>query len=287
MKVAIIGGGGRMGSWFARYFSSKGIKIVLSDVRIKEVQATASDIGAEVARTNPDAVMGVEVALICVPIDKMREVIFETASYMKEEALLVEVSSIKGRTVESLRELADKGIKPLSIHPLFGPSVGSLRGNTIAVIPVVNGDVEAGLARQLFEEAEIVVSEQDEHDRAMAVILSLTYFMNLAFAKVLSKEDLLSLKRLAGTTFTLQLAIAESVVGENPDLVKSILRENVFTRRYVECFISEAEAISERIDKDYRGFDNLHNVLKDSLSRDPDYSKSDLRRHRAFSALRQ
>jgi len=285
--VAIIGGGGRMGAWFAGYFSSKGFSIVLSDIRTDEVRAVASDTGAEVARTNSDAVMGVDVALICVPIARVREVIVETAPYMKPGALLVEVSSIKACTMESLRKLADRGIKPLSIHPLFGPSVGSLRGNTVAVVPVVNGEVEAGLAKQLFEEADIVVSEQNEHDRAMAVILSLTHFMNLAFAKVLSKENLLSLKRLAGTTFTLQLAIAESVVGENPDLVKSILRENVFTRKYLECFMSEAEAISELVDEDYGDFNNLYNVLRDSLSRDPDYSKSDMRRYKAFNALRQ
>lgn len=276
-----------MGAWFAGYFSSKGFSIVLSDIRTDEVRAVASDTGAEVARTNSDAVMGVDVALICVPIARVREVIVETAPYMKPGALLVEVSSIKACTMESLRKLADRGIKPLSIHPLFGPSVGSLRGNTVAVVPVVNGEVEAGLAKQLFEEADIVVSEQNEHDRAMAVILSLTHFMNLAFAKVLSKENLLSLKRLAGTTFTLQLAIAESVVGENPDLVKSILRENVFTRKYLECFMSEAEAISELVDEDYGDFNNLYNVLRDSLSRDPDYSKSDMRRYKAFNALRQ
>lgn len=139
----------------------------------------------------------------------------------------------------------------------------------------------------MFEDAEIVISEQEDHDRAMAIVLSLTYFMNLAFAKVLSEEDLLPLKRLSGTTFTVQLAIVESIVGEDLDLVTSLLKENRFTESYVDRFISEAETIRELlISRDYRGFDVLYNNLKASLSMDPDYSRSGERRYRAFSAMR-
>lgn len=287
MKVAIIGGAGRMGAWFARYFSSKGVLAVLSDTRIKEAGDVAYSTGAEVARTNIEAVRDTDVVLVCVPIDKIRDVIMEIAPHMKRGSILVELSSIKGQAMEAFREIASVGIKPLSIHPLFGPMAESLKDKTIVVVPVVDADMEAGLARKLFEEAEIVVSEQEEHNRVMAIVLSLTYFTNLAFAKILSEEDLFSLKRLSGTTFTVQLALTESVVSEDLDLVKSLLKENRFTERYIDRFISEAKAIRRLMSKNYEGFDKLHNNLKSSLSRDPDYSKADDRRYRAFSALRR
>jgi len=287
LKVAIIGGGGRMGSWFARYFSSKGVLAVLSDTRIKEAGDVAYSTGAEVARTNIEAVRDTDVVLVCGPIDKIRDVIMEIAPHMKRGSILVELSSIKGQAMEAFREIASVGIKPLSIHPLFGPMAESLKDKTIVVVPVVDADMEAGLARKLFEEAEIVISEQEEHNRVMAIVLSLTYFTNLAFAKILSEEDLFSLKRLSGTTFTVQLALTESVVSEDLDLVKSLLKENRFTERYIDRFISEAKAIRRLMSKNYEGFDKLHNNLKSSLSRDPDYSKADDRRYRAFSALRR
>jgi len=287
LKVAIIGGAGRMGAWFARYFSSKGVLAVLSDTRIKEAGDVAYSTGAEVARTNIEAVRDTDVVLVCVPIDKIRDVIMEIAPHMKRGSILVELSSIKGQAMEAFREIASVGIKPLSIHPLFGPMAESLKDKTIVVVPVVDADMEAGLARKLFEEAEIVVSEQEEHNRVMAIVLSLTYFTNLAFAKILSEEDLFSLKRLSGTTFTVQLALTESVVSEDLDLVKSLLKENRFTERYIDRFISEAKAIRRLMSKNYEGFDKLHNNLKSSLSRDPDYSKADDRRYRAFSALRR
>jgi len=274
-----------MGTWFVKYFSSKGIPTILSDVKVEAARLVASTTGAEVARSNTEAVIDVDVALISVPIDKTRDAILETAPHMRRGSILVEVSSIKGHTIEALREFAFSGIRTLSVHPLFGASSESLKGRTIAVIPVVNGDIETDLARQLFEEAEIVVAEQEEHDRIMAIVLSLTYFMNLAFAKILSEEGLLALKRLSGTTFTVQLAITESVMCENSNLVMSLLKENRFAKSYIDRFISEASAIRELLGKGNESFDKLYNNLKASLNRDPDYLRADERRYKAFSAL--
>ena len=286
MKVAIIGGAGRMGSWFARYFKAKGCPTILSDVRAEEAHSVAQAIGAELADTNLDAVECADVALVCVPIKKTVEIIKEVAPNMKRGAILAEISSIKALTVDALRRTASMGLRPLSLHPMFGPVTGCLKGKTIVVVPVTDGGVEYSIARRLFGEAEITVAGLEEHDRAMAVALSLTYFMNLAFARVLGEADIILLKRLGGTTFTVQLALAESVVAEDPSLVRSLLEENRFSERYLDRFISEAETIREILKGESRGFDELYDFLKVSLGRDPDFSRADERRYKAFKALR-
>lgn len=286
VKVAVIGGAGRMGAWFVGYFSSRGFQTALSDVRVEEAGSVASAVGAELAETNIGAVRDADLALICVPIVETPGVIREVAPHMRGGAVLAEVSSVKGQTVEALRGAASLGVRPLCLHPMFGPAAESLKGKTIVVVPVMDGDVEAGLALSLFEEAEIVVSSQEEHDRVMAVVLSLTYFMNLAFAQVLSEGDLSSMKRLAGTTFTVQLAIAEAIVGEDPGLVESLLRENRYTELYVDRFIGEAERIRGLIRDDSRGLIELYDSIRDCFVRDPDYARADERRYKAFEALR-
>ena len=287
MKVAVIGGAGRMGAWIVEYFSSKGFPTVVSDVRIEEARSMASTVGVELAETNIDAVKNADLALICVPIDRIPEVISEIAPHMRKEAILAEVSSVKEKTIEALRETASLGVRPLSIHPMFGPAAESLKGNTIVVVPVIDRDVEANLTKRLFEEAEIVVSEEREHDRVMAIVLSLTYLMNLTFARVLSDVDLVLLKKLAGTSFTVQLAIAESIVAEDSRLVTSLLKENRFTETYFDRFINEANRIMEFVKDDSDGFDQLYNSLRARLENDPDYSHADERRHRAFEALKR
>ena len=285
MKVAVIGGAGRIGAWFVDYFSSKGFPTVISDPRIEETHSVALAVGVEIAENNIRAVKNADLALICVPIDKIAEVLHEVAPHMKKEAVLAEVSSIKEKTIEALRRASSFGVRPLSIHPMFGPATKSLKGKTIVVVPVIDGDFEADIAKSLFEEANIVVSDKREHDSAMGIVLSLTYFMNLAFAQVFSKMDIKSLKMVAGTSFTVQLAIAESIVSEEPNLVASLLRENRFADDYFDSFISKTKEIRELINSDYEGFIQLYDSLRVSLGSDPDYSRAAERRQRAFEAL--
>lgn len=286
MKVAVIGGAGQMGAWFIDYFMSRGFPTVLSDVRIDKARSVASIVGAELAETNIIAVKNAGIVLVCVPIDKTPEVISEIMPHMMRGSILTEVSSIKERAVEAMSEATSFGVRPLSIHPMFGPNAESIRGKTIVVIPVIDGDIELDLAKNLFEEADIVVSNHREHDAVMAVVLSLTYLINLAFARVLSPGDLLSTKRLAGTTFTIQLALAESVVSEDPYLVASLFKENPFTEQYVDRFIDEAEMIKELIKERTKDFIELYDSLRASIEKDPDFKFADERRRRAFEALK-
>jgi len=151
---------------------------------------------------------------------------------------------------------------------------GCLKGKTIVVVPVTDGGVEYSITKRMFEEAEITVADSEEHDQAMAVAISLIYFMNLALAQVLREADLISLKGLAGTTFTVQLALVENVVAEDPSLAESLLKENSFTELYVDRFISEAETLRELIKGETKNFNELYNFLKGSLSRDPDFSRA-------------
>ena len=146
MKVAIIGGAGRMGSWFALHFSSRGFPTVLSDLNIDEVRSVASRIGAETAENSISAVVDADLALICVPIDDTPGVIQEIAPHMKRGAILAEVSSVKVRAVKALREAASLGVQPLSFHPMFGPAAASLENKTIVVVQVIDGNVEADTA---------------------------------------------------------------------------------------------------------------------------------------------
>ena len=285
MKVAVIGGAGHIGSWFTEHFTSKGLPTVIADTRMDEARAIADATGAELAHSNLEAVEGVDAVLVCVPIKKTGEVISEITPRMKKGALLADLTSVKATTLEHLRAAAQTGVKPLSIHPLFGPAADGLKGKTILVVPVMDGEEEATSAKQLFGEAEIIVVGPEEHDRAMASVLSLTYFMNMAFAGILGEEDLLRTKKLSGTTFTVQLVVTESIIGEDPGLVSSLLSENPYTQEYLDRYISEAEHIRTLLKDDPQGLQKLHGSLAKSMSRDPDFRHADERRYRAFKAL--
>ena len=78
----------------------------------------------------------------------------------------------------------------------------------------------------------------------MASILSLPYFMNLVFARVIADGDLALMKELAGPTFEVQMAVTQSIVGESAELTRSLINDNVFSWSLVQNFMDEANHLT-------------------------------------------
>jgi len=89
--------------------------------------------------------------------------------------------------MEALVGLAQKDSTALSIHPLFGFGARTLKGKRIALIPIKGSKKELNLVQRFFPEAIISVISAEEHDRVMALTLSLPHFLNMVFASTLSK----------------------------------------------------------------------------------------------------
>ena len=50
---------------------------------------------------------------------------------------------------------------------------------------------------------------------------------------------------MSGTTFGLQSLIAESILTEEPDLIVALIGENIYTKRCIDQYIKEAEALAK------------------------------------------
>jgi len=275
LKIAVIGGYGRMGRWFTRYFASHGHKVVISGVRLQKAKAFAEEAGVNFAKNNVEAVKDVDLVMVSVPIPTTPRVIDEIVTHVKKGAVISEISSLKSGVVKALVEAAKLKVRPLSLHPLFGPGAQKLRGRKIAVVPILNAEAEKTMAKELFPEAETVVVDAEEHDRVMALVLSLPHFMNVVFASVIGEENLETLKRLEGTTFTLQLTLAESVMTEDPSLQATIQMDNKYVSRYLDDFLSKAETVKKWIaDKDVEKFTGFCDHVENLLSKDMDFSEA-------------
>jgi len=286
MNVTIIGGGGRMGRWLVRHFLSQGHNITISDIKTVEATAFAESVGASFSEDNLEAVEDADLTIVSTPITVAPGVLREISPSVKGDSIIAEISSLKSDVVPVLRKMAETHINPLSIHPLFGPGVKKLEEEKIALIPIVDPSSEVESVSRFFPGAEIVVVEAEEHDRAMALTLSLPHFLNIIFASVVSEEDLVFLKKLGGTTFALQLTLSESVMTESPELYASIQMNDEYTVRFLDRFLSKAETVREWIArKDGKSFTEFYNSAQTSLSKDEDFSKSYERMYRALELL--
>ena len=235
-----------MGQWFAGHLSSLGVKVCLSDINSLVAKNYAGTYGYEYKESNIEAVRGADFVLVAVPMRFMEPVIDEISEHMERGTIICEIASFKMQHFPLLEKLNRLGLTTLSLHPMFGPSAVKIEDLTFAVIPVKNKEEELELAYSLFPGADIVAVDVETHDRVMSKVLALTYLMNLAFSMTVNENDVNVLKKLAGTSFTLQMGLAESITLENKELVNTILFNNHFSGETTERFLKNIEKLKNR-----------------------------------------
>lgn len=128
-----------------------------------------------------------DVIIFSVPIRKTIEVIRNSINFwLKENTLLIDVSWVKNWINEELERLGTSEF--VSIHPMFWPSVQSLKGKNLIQTSSEN-DVwkKWKLFRRLLKKAwgNIKNMSELEHDDKMSLIQSTSHFLNLIFWNLL------------------------------------------------------------------------------------------------------
>ena len=229
-KIAIIGVNGKMGKWFANYFYKMGFEIIgfdtKNDIKEKFVTKANSLVGA---------ILRTDYVLLCTPTKNTPEIIRLIAKEMQHGSYLIEISSQKSKTAQTLSKTPAK-VNPICIHPMFGPGIKKIDGKNIIIIPVKDVKKELAATKLLFPKANFVTIDATEHDKKIAVILGLTHLINIAFASVLADDEKISLtEKMSGTTFKIQKIVTESILTESPELIETII-SNPEVRRYAEKF---------------------------------------------------
>jgi prephenate dehydrogenase len=243
-EIAVIGAGGNMGCWFSRYFNNKGIGLSVYDINPASMKCSSNTI---IYENITNCVQGADLVLVCVPTKTTPVMIHECASKMKPGAILAEISSVKQQTSMALKKISSK-IKPLCIHPMFGPGRKDLKQMKILLIPVRNEENELKILNEIFEEAIVVVIPNAKiHDELIGVVLGLTHYINMVFAGTISKQDLSYLRDVTGTTFEIQSLLAASIMTEEPDLLISLLLENQSVKKHIQNYLSESNKVARLI----------------------------------------
>ena len=287
MKVAIIGGAGKMGRWFTRYFVHQKHDVTISDIDEVNARRFARSLGIRLSHSNSEAAGSADLIAVCTPITAVPKVIKEILDDLNPSAAVMEISSVKSPVMPIMKKIALMGRRVLSVHPLFGPGVEDPSGERIALVPIHDAASEIDFAKQLFPNLEIILVDLERHDHAMALTLSLTHFINIVLASMLAKENVEELKNLGGTTFTMQLLLSESIMTENPKLCASIQMSNPYTIQHLEKFLSEAYRLMRHIrEKEEKKFSRFCNEIYAELSKFENLADSYKAMYRALKSIR-
>lgn len=259
-RLFILGGTGETGSWFARYFRDKGFDVAVWGPSGKT--GVAARLGVRYATDMIKEVGQSDIVLLSVPIEKTVEVIRQVAHCMRPGSLLMDVTSLKSEPMKAMIEHAPQDVEVIGTHPMFGPTMPTLEGQTIILTPAI-GRSQNWLPkiRSLFESdgARIEVLDPEEHDEIMAVVQALTHFAYIGIGATLQALDfdVEKSRKFMSPVYEIMIDFVGRILDQNPELYASI-QKNPKAMKVRQTFIGECMRLSEKADSgDLDGFKKI------------------------------
>ena len=279
MKVAIIGGSGKMGQWFARFLLDDGKEVVISGRNREKLLEVKRQLDVEVASNNIEAVKMADVVLLSVTIESFEEIVKQISSYIRPEQIIMDVTSVKVLPVNAMHKYLKTG-QILGTHPLFGPGAKGVRNQNFILTPT--SDEEQSLAQKIKDYleargAKVTVMTPQEHDEKMAIILGLSHFIAIVSADALLSSGKLKPAAAIGTvTYKVLLTLIESVLSEDPELYASLQMNIPYIAEVEGLFQERARVWADLVrNKDRQEFIRQMSALRKKLEEgNPDFGKA-------------
>jgi len=251
--VAVIGGSGRMGAWFANFLSKNRYEVIISDKRTSPARAFAKKNRFRYVESPFTAAKLSQIVLLATPTAVTKTLLGAVTSHALRTKLIVEISSVKQPVAKTIQSLARSGYQIMSIHPMFGAGTRSLAGKSIIVAHMPRNSAPARriLSALARNGARIIHTSLNGHDRLMATTLALPHLMNFAFVETLREAGipLDKIRELGGTTLKLQLLIAEALYDESYENEASILLDNKHNTKVFESFVQQINKVQGTIQR--------------------------------------
>jgi prephenate dehydrogenase len=278
LRIAIIGGAGKMGKWFASLLIGEGFEVTISGRDREKLAAARQELGVQTF-SNIEAAANSDVVLISVNIDSFGDVVKEIAPHIKPAQMVFDITSIKESPVD-LMHRHFKTVNILGMHPLFGPGAKDLNSQNFVLTPANSQEMElAGKVRIFLESrgARVTLMPAREHDEMMAVILGLAHFISIVSADTLIDLNHLDrMKAIGGSTYRVLSTLVESVISEDPELYATLQMHLPGLAKIEEKFQANTAKWAEYVNnKDKQAFkDNMAVLKKKFAEKNSDFGQA-------------
>jgi prephenate dehydrogenase len=300
-NVMIVGAAGKMGKWFFEYFNQdlvterlkidKVDKIFLYDIKkIGYLQKSKTQNTSVVENVSED-IKKSDIVIFCTPYKAILDGLKRYMSIFKPGSTVIEISSIKSKTHDMMKDIAARGIvTTLCIHPMFGPGASfTSKENNILYIPVNKDNMkkEKRYLQKIFPlYNKIIIESPEKHDLYISVVISLVYFINVVFSKFLvslsqmkeledEKISIKTLKRISGNTFKMQSLLSESILTDDLSLFTTLLLNNEKTLAVTKQYGNILNQLLKHIEKkDQASLNNLLLSVKKDIKEQVDLERS-------------
>ena len=240
--IGIIGGTGKMGQFFKRFFDNNNCKVLISSRKTK---------------LNPkECAKQSDILMISVPIDVTLSTIKNIAPYIKKDSLLIDTTSIKKSPVDAM--LRYSKCEVIGMHPVFGPNVSSVKNQTVILCPARSQKWIVWLKNLLEKnKARIKITTPEKHDEMMSIIQGLNHFSALSTAYAMKDLGISIQESLEYTSpiYKLRIAMVGRILNQDPSLYANIEINNPKNKKALESYMRSVKKLMNIIEsKDMKGF---------------------------------
>lgn len=221
-----------MGRLFVPVFERAGYDVIVSG---RSTDLTARDLAGKA-----------DLVIVSVPIRDTVRVISEIAPVLSKDKLLCDFTSLKVKPVEAM--LASKA-HVIGLHPMFGPTVKTLKHQTIIVCPARADETHLHNLLSIFraEGAECTLTTPEQHDRMVAVVQGLTHFVTLCMADSIRRLgiDIEKTQAFTSPVYQIELSLVGRLLSQDPALYADILQMNPYVPEVIEACRSSSANLAE------------------------------------------
>ncbi|MDY6780851.1 MAG: prephenate dehydrogenase dimerization domain-containing protein, partial [Halobacteria archaeon] len=156
-------------------------------------------------------------------------------------------------------ENASEDVEVLGTHPMFGPSVRSVRGQTVILVKPEGrtGELSRRVEGELRDSgANVQYATAEEHDEMMSVVQGLTHYAYIAVGGALERIDFEvdESRRFMSPVYEIMLDFVGRILHQNPYLYAEI-QANQPVERVHDALLDSAEELARSVDEeDVEGF---------------------------------
>lgn len=229
MKIGIIGGTRGLGRTIAWYLKDFDFDVTVTGRDAIVGKQVSEDLGIKYSDDNKKIVQNSDIVIVSVPISSTEPVIEELAPFMKEGALMMDVTSVKEGPSKKMQECLNDGVEFIPTHPVFGPRTTDLKGQIIVLTPIEKGEWYPRIYKFLEDKGmRIVETTAAHHDDMMGIVQVLTHFSYISTASAIEKlkVDIKDTENYESPIYNLMIDTIARIVSQNPYLTYSIQHEN-------------------------------------------------------------
>lgn len=192
-----------------------------------------------------EEVAGCDWLVPSVPLHAYEQALTACKPHVRPDTVIVDICSVKVAPMELLAQIFPNNPR-VATHPLFGPesAADSLEGHVMVLCAELSDDTAYTQVKKFSEQLKLRVVEMSavEHDREMAVVQGLTFFIARAL-----KDMHLHHMQLETPSFKRLLHLGQLEENHSQELFETIQKGNAATAGIRQQFIDNATKINQEL----------------------------------------